>query len=87
MNGTWPDLLSSARGLSRKKSLFITVSICFVLVLGSASQIHAQSAAGITGLAGFETGFQVIASVALAHEVVFGDLNPPARLSVGRQHE
>lgn len=64
-------------GALMKKSLFITVSICFALVLGTASKIHAQSVAGITGVAGFETGLQVIASVDLAHESVLGDLNPP----------
>src|SRR5258708_3262263 len=64
-------------GALMKKSLFITVSICFALVLGTASKIHAQSVAGITGVAGFETGLQVIASVDLAHESVPGDLNPP----------
>ena len=45
-----------------KKSLFITVSICFALVLGTASKIHAQSVAGVTGVAGFETGLQLLAA-------------------------
>ena len=60
-----------------KKSFFITLSICFALVFGSATPIYAQSVAQINGFAGFDTGLQVIASVDLAHESMPGDLNPP----------
>jgi len=56
------------------------VGAYFALALGTVSQIHAQSVAGITGVAGFETGLQVIASVRLAHVSKLGDLNPPGAI-------
>lgn len=70
-------------GALMKKSLLITLSICFVLVLGSASQIHAQSVAGITGLAGFETGFQVIARWHWLTRLYSATSTPPAQLFAG----
>lgn len=50
-------------GALMKKGLFITVSTCFALVLGSASTIHAQTTYPVNGVAGFETGLQKIATV------------------------
>lgn len=60
-----------------QKSLFITVSICSSLVLGSASQIHAQSTYPIGGTAGFETGLhQLVGNLQLDHVAHLGDANP-----------
>lgn len=73
-----------SEGALMKKSLFITLSICFALVLRGASQIHAQSVTGISELAGFETGFQVIASVASAQQVICGALNPSRNSPLAR---
>ena len=62
------------------KGWLVAVGAYFALALGTVSQIHAQSVAGITGVAGFETGLQVIASVRLAHVSKLGDLNPPGAI-------
>ena len=62
------------------KGWLVAVGTYFALALGTVSQIHAQSVAGITGVAGFETGLQVIASVRLAHVSKLGDLNPPGAI-------
>jgi hypothetical protein len=74
MTSAWGAFFSLMH--SRKKIL-IAASACLLFLLGSASQIHAQSVAEITGVAGFETGLQVIASVRLAHVSKLGDTNPP----------
>lgn len=76
MKAAGTNFFSLMRELLPKHRL-IPASACLMLLLGSASQVQAQSVAGITGIAGFETGFQVIASVDLAHVSQFGDVFPP----------
>src|SRR6266849_838634 len=63
-------------GALMQKSLFMTVSICLALALGTASPIQAQTTFTVNGTAGFDTGLQRLANLVLDHVSFPTDLFP-----------